>query len=144
MLPALLWQFDRYTLSTRVNVRFKHEGIESRRFSPDLETAAYRVTQESLTNVARHAAVDSVCVQIRADRQNLQVRIRDEGSGFDSERKRYKSDGCGMLGMSERVQLLRGRFHVASRPGDGTSIEADFPLQLPDVPVFPTTNSGQK
>lgn len=144
LLPALLWQFDRYTLSTRVRVQFEHEGVDGRRFSPDLETAAYRVAQESLTNVARHAGVEDVSVRIWADRQQLHLRVQDQGRGFDSGRKRYKSDGCGVLGMSERVQLLGGRFDVVSNPGTGTSVAADFPLQLPEVPVFGFTGLGQE
>lgn len=144
LLPALLWQFDKYTLNTKVRVQFEHEGIDGRRFSPDLETAAYRVAQESLTNVARHAGVSEAVVRVRTDRQHLHLRVQDSGQGFDSGRKRYKSDGCGMLGMSERVQLLGGRFEVVSQPGAGTAVIASFPLQLPDVPIVRHTIGGQE
>jgi signal transduction histidine kinase len=144
LLPALLWQFDRYTTDTKVKVRFEHDGIDGARFSPDLETAAYRVAQESLTNVARHAGVAEAKVRIWADGHQLQLRIEDQGVGYDSGQKRYKSDGCGVPGMSERVQLLGGKFAVRSQPGAGTSVTAAFPLQLPQVPNIENNGLSQE
>ena len=55
LLPALLWHFEHYTAQTQVRVNFKHSGLEKRRFGQEVETAAYRLVQEALTNVARHA-----------------------------------------------------------------------------------------
>lgn len=144
LLPALLWQFDRYTLNTSVHVRFEHEGVDGRRFSPELETAAYRVAQESLTNVARHAQVTEAKVQVWTDINRLHLRVEDTGKGFDSRRKRYKTEGCGLLGMGERVQLLGGDFDIHSCPGGGTAVLADFPLQIPRHPVIGNLEIGEE
>jgi signal transduction histidine kinase len=144
LLPALLWQFDRYTLNTNVSVRFEHEGVDGRRFSPELETAAYRVAQESLTNIARHAQVKEAKVQVWTDGKKLHLRVEDQGKGFESVRKRYKTDGCGLLGMGERVQVLGGVFDIHSKPGDGTSVLADFPLQIPTHPVIGAFDIGEE
>lgn len=141
LLPALLWQFNRYTLNTQVDVEFEHKGIDGKRFAPDLETAAYRVAQESLTNIARHAGVSEAKVQVWSENEELHVRIVDEGRGFESTRKQYKMDGCGVLGMNERVQFLGGSFAVDSELGKGTRIKADFPLLVPDHPLI---NGGSK
>lgn len=142
LLPALLWQFDRYTMNTQVKVEFEHEGIDGKRFAPDLETAAYRVAQESLTNVARHAGVAQAKVQVWSEEERLHVRVVDEGRGFESGRKQYKMDGCGVLGMNERVQFLGGSFAVDSEPGRGTRIKADFPLHVSDHPLLTATPKG--
>jgi len=143
LLPALLWQFDRYTCDTHVKVSFEHTGVDGRRFSPELETAAYRVAQESLTNVARHANVAEAKVHVWTDKSRLHIRVEDHGKGFDSERKIYKTDGCGLLGMGERVQLLGGQFDVTSHPGRGTAVLADFPLQIPTHPVIAGLEIGE-
>lgn len=142
LLPALLWQFNRYTLNTQVDVEFEHKGIDGKRFAPDLETAAYRVAQESLTNIARHAGVSEAKVQVWSENEELHVRIVDEGRGFESTRKQYKMDGCGVLGMNERVQFLGGSFAVDSELGKGTRIKADFPLLVPDHPLISGGSKG--
>jgi len=67
LLAALSWHFDRYTKQTNIEVDFKHRGLEGRRFEPEIETAAYRIMQERLTNVARHAGINKVSIGIWAD-----------------------------------------------------------------------------
>ena len=63
LLPTLLWHIEHYTAQTHVKVNFKHSGLEKQRFAPEVETAAYRVVQEALTNVARHANVHEATVK---------------------------------------------------------------------------------
>jgi len=128
LLPALLWLFDRYTAQTGVRVEFAHNGL-SQRFSPDVETAAFRIVQEALTNVARHAEVSRVTVHAWADPDSLEVQIKDEGSGFDADVAVSRGTSSGLAGMRERVVLLDGIFSIESAPGKGACVSAHLPLR---------------
>lgn len=127
LLPALLWLLERYESQTGVRVTFKHMGLD-RSFPPDLATAAYRIVQESLTNVARHARTDRALVTVMADGERLTVHIRDEGVGFDSESAGASEASCGLIGMRERAKALGGELVVSSTPGRGTDVVARIPL----------------
>jgi signal transduction histidine kinase len=126
LVPALLWHLQRYTAQTGVRVDFHHAGL-SRRFSPEGETAAYRIVQEALTNVARHAGVGEAVVRISLDRNALRLQIEDQGAGFDAEAAARSGAGCGLSGMRQRAALLGGRLDVASAPGVGTRLSAEWP-----------------
>lgn len=84
LLPALAWHIERYTAQTGVRVNFQHLGID-RRFAPEVETAIYRVIQEALTNVARHAGVAVATVQVLAEEEMIALQVADQGRGFDME-----------------------------------------------------------
>jgi PAS domain S-box-containing protein len=129
LLPALRWHFENYTTQSGVRVAFKHVGLEDRRFDPEIEAAAYRIVQESLTNVARHAGVDEVTVRLWADRSILGVQIQDRGPGFDVDSILALSVSSGLAGMYERVELLEGALAIESALGSGTTITAEFPLE---------------
>jgi signal transduction histidine kinase/CheY-like chemotaxis protein len=131
LLPTLLWHFDRYTAQTHVRVTFKHSGLERRRFAPEVETAAYRIVQEALTNVARHAGVSQVTVRLWAHQATLGVQIEDQGTGFDLEAVLAASATTGLAGMRERAVLLGGQLTVESAPGTGTYVTAELPLGHP-------------
>jgi len=131
LLPTLLWHFDRYTAQTDVGVTFKHIGLEGRRFAPEVETAAYRIVQEALTNVARHAGVSEVAVRLWADQETLGVQIEDRGTGFDPEAALAAGDTTGLAGMRERAVLLGGQLTVESASGAGTCVRAELPLGDP-------------
>ena len=125
LLPALLWHVDRYSSQTGVSVSLEHAGLE-RRFSAELETAAYRIVQEALTNVARHARVDEVAVRLWADGESLVVQVEDRGTGF-SPHDALAAGASGLSGMRERVSLLGGELTVDSYPGGGTCLTAEWP-----------------
>jgi len=131
LLPTLLWHFDRYTTQTHVRVTFKHTGLEGRRFAPQVETAAYRIAQEALTNVARHAGVSEVAVRLWTDQDTLSVQIEDRGTGFDPEVALAASGTTGLAGMRERAVLLGGQLTIESAPGAGTYVTAELPLSDP-------------
>ena len=82
LLPTLLWHFERYTKQTGIRVSFHHNGI-TKRLSPNVETAVYRIIQEALTNIARHAQVSEAFVQLTLRNNILGVEIIDHGVGFD-------------------------------------------------------------
>jgi len=128
LLPALLWLFGRYSSQTNVHVVFEHSGL-NRRYAPDVETAAYRIVQEALTNVARHAGGSEVTVRAWADTATLRVQVTDQGSGFDPGTVLAGRETSGLAGMRERAVLLGGQFSLESAPGGGTRLSAEFPLQ---------------
>lgn len=128
LVPALLWHFDRLAASRQLDVDFKHSGLEGRRFPAELETAAFRVIQEALTNVTRHAATAQAAVRVWATDDQLLVQVRDEGAGFDSASVLAAEGSNGLPGMRERVALLNGQFELISSPGQGTRLTAEWPL----------------
>lgn len=129
LFSALLWLIKSYSSQTQVQVDFKHEGISGKRFLPGIETAAYRVVQEALTNVARHAEVNEAIVRIWADQDTLTVTVADQGVGFDPQAVLAAGNSNGVAGMRERVLLLGGHFAIASKPGEGTRLTADWNLE---------------
>lgn len=126
LVPALFWHIEHYTAQTQVRVSFKHSGVEERRFDPEVETAAYRIVQEGLTNVARHAAVDEATVRVWTQQHMLNVQIEDKGKGFAFEKVLGTS---GLAGMRERAQLLGGQLLVESHSGSGTCLTAELSIR---------------
>ncbi len=126
LVPALLWHFERFNSQTGVRVAFRHRGIQ-RRFAPEIETAVYRIVQEGLTNVARHAGVVEASVRLVLNKGVLGVYIEDEGIGFDTEAAFARGTSSGLTGMQERATLLGGQFEIISAPGAGTLLVAKFP-----------------
>jgi len=127
LISALLWHFERYQSQTGVRVAFSHRGIE-RRLDPEIETAVYRIVQEALTNVARHAGVKEASVRLVVNRGVLSVHVEDRGKGFDVEKAMDGGTSSGLTGMHERAVLLGGSLKVSSSPGAGTHITARFPV----------------
>jgi PAS domain S-box-containing protein len=127
LVPALVWQLQRYTAQTGVRVDLEHRGLEGRRFPPDVETAAYRIVQEALTNVARYAQVATAAVRLWLDQGALHVQIEDSGAGFDPATT-ARGATSGLSGMQEWAVLLGGRLRVDSRPGKGTRLTAELPI----------------
>ena len=131
LLPALVWLFERYTSQTTVKVEFAHSGLDGR-MSPIVETAAFRIVQEALTNVARHAGVPQVTVRVWRDGESLSVQIADGGKGFDVAAAVAAGKSSGLSGMRERAAALGGKMDIDSSK-DGTRLTAELPL--PSTPV---------
>jgi PAS domain S-box-containing protein len=116
-------------------------NIAERRFDKMLETGAYRVAQEALTNVRKHAQTTRLQVLLvfeNEERQGerLRLQVRDWGRGFDPQHQNLGPSHVGLHGMAERVHLLGGTFAVVSAPGAGTTVTAIFPIlatHLPDT-----------
>jgi PAS domain S-box-containing protein len=126
LVPALVWHCERFTARTQVQVHFEHAGLD-RRLPPALETAAYRIVQEGLTNVARHAGVWAATVRVWLDGGVLGVQVEDRGVGFDAEAALAARASSGLAGMRERASLLGGQLAVESVPGAGTRLTAELP-----------------
>ena len=96
------------------------------RATAGIETACFRIAQEALTNVARHAHARHVEVTLAIQGNALEIAIRDDGVGFDVDRR--QRNGLGLTGMSERAALAGGQLEIESEPGAGTTMRARFPL----------------
>jgi PAS domain S-box-containing protein len=125
LLPALLWLFGHFSKQTNVEIEFRHSGL-NRRFQHEVETAAYRIVQEALTNVARHAGVSKARVHVSADHRLLSVMIADHGKGFDPDAVLGAGATGGFLGMRERASFAGGHLSVESGVGTGTRVRAEF------------------
>lgn len=132
LLPALLYFFDNYTRQTGVVVFFQQNDLEEKRFSPQLETAVYRIIQEALTNCARYAQVNEVSVRILMNEGSMLVEVDDHGVGFDSAAQSKTGFTYGIAGMMERAALIGGKLDVESSPGSGTFVCARLPIQITD------------
>jgi signal transduction histidine kinase len=93
-------------------------------------TVLFRIAQEALTNVARHAQAGRVEVSIQKLRGRICMKIKDDGKSFNVERAFHANDGkhLGLLGMRERLEMVGGKFVVESSPGKGTTVQAQIPL----------------
>jgi signal transduction histidine kinase len=106
-------------------------GEKAERLPPDVEISLYRVCQESLNNVAKHARARQVRIDLQRTPKLLTLTIKDDGVGFAAERERdatISDKGFGILGMRERIADLGGQFEVVSRPGKGTEVRVRVPL----------------
>ncbi len=96
-------------------------------FPDDYKVTIYRLVQEALTNAVRHAGARNASVRVEQTGDQIKVMVTDDGRGFDPKRSR----GMGMLGMEERVRRLGGRIAFQSAPGQGTTITAEMPVEVP-------------
>ncbi len=129
LLPAIRWYAER--LSKRgVTVQFEFPE-SSPDLSPEARIAVYRVVQEALSNVERHAHAETVLVACDESSTGLTIEVEDDGVGFDPEEMRQPREsgqGLGLLGMRERLSLLGGTCSVESQPGKGTRVLLKLPL----------------
>src|SRR5215210_2206685 len=101
-------------------------GLGEERFASDVETALYRMVQEALTNVVKHAQARSVSIVLARSRNAVTVVIEDDGRGFDPA---ARAEGMGLDGMRERLGLVGGKLKIESRPGAGTTLVGEVPLR---------------
>jgi signal transduction histidine kinase len=138
---ALLNYVEQWAERTGVLIDFHSSGLERQRISPQIETTIYRIAQEALTNVLKHAEATRVSVLLEYRNNQIRTIVEDDGKGFDTD---YSPNGTpmsgrlGLIGMQERVALVGGTFDVESRPGSGTTLVVRIPTSSsPDKEVFP-------
>ncbi|MEV4756591.1 ATP-binding protein [Micromonospora sp. NPDC049559] len=105
------------------------ELAETRPLPPEVDLAAYRIVQEALTNVARHAAATAAVVRVRPDRDDVLVEVEDDGTGGPG------TPGNGILGMGERARALGGSLATGPRPDGGFRVAARLPLRPGPAPA---------
>ena len=126
-LVTALEQFVRdFNRQYEIRVEFEAVGMHDVRLSNEVETAIYRIVQESLTNVALHARASLVDVLISRRGEKVVVTIEDNGVGFLPAAPMVE-DQLGLFGMRERVQMLKGQFTLESSPGKGVTVSAEIP-----------------
>jgi PAS domain S-box-containing protein len=125
LIEALQWYIKDFERRTGISCLFKHHDV------PDVDdtvaTAAYRIAQEALTNVARHSFATHVNIILQAKNSMLTLSVADNGRGFNT-RKLAESEGLGLAGMRERASLLDGRLEIQSQPRKGTQVSLSLPI----------------
>ena len=152
LIPALRWLSEtrlepkgvRVTVTTNTPSNLYNSQADAQRLSPEIETALYRVVQEAINNIARHAAARNVEIGLELYDGVAIVNITDDGIGFDVaelntgtiidiDNKDFllseNTRGLGLLGMQERIELLGGELEIISVPGNGTQLHIRVPIQ---------------
>jgi signal transduction histidine kinase len=130
LLPALQLLADGVAARTGLHIRV--DGAIEGRLAPAVETALYRIMQEGLTNITKHAAATHVQISLRRDALMAYGLLRDDGVGFavDQVANQNGPQGLGLLGMQERVEALSGSLQITSAPGQGTMLQIMLPVHL--------------
>ena len=122
---------------TEIALDFHSCNLDKQLLSPDIETTVYRIIQEALTNILKHAQAKNVSVVVECQQNNMQVIVEDDGKGFDTEyllHKATKEGRLGVVGMQERAAMVEGTLDIESTPGAGTVVFVHIPLPLPPSP----------
>jgi len=126
LADAIESECTRFSEQEKIQVNFKREDFPER-LPKDVSLCIYRIAQEGLRNVAKHAHAKKVRIRLRRTNGSLVLSIRDTGVGFDTAGLEGKR-GLGLASMEERVRLIRGSLSIYSEPGQGTTIEVRAPL----------------
>lgn len=124
LVPAVSRLINDLKLVNPLQVDFCVIDVEGKRFADVVETAVFRIAQEALTNIVRHAAARTAAVELRCVGNRLQLIVIDDGVGFDAHTSRLAGNQFGITGMRERALLLGGELTIFSEPGSGTRVSA--------------------
>ena len=131
LIPAVQWQAREISRTKNIAVQVRADALPED-IPDEYKTCTYRIVQEALRNIVRHAKAKSVQIHLGQNGHNLLLTIQDDGQGFTPAREK----GIGLLGMEERVKHLRGSFQLESAPGTGTLIRVELPLSERDAGVL--------
>lgn len=126
---ALRWMANQQAEHSGFTVQFNIVPMETR-LAPEIETACFRIVQETLTNIARHARAKHVTIELRREDDMLMMAVQDDGCGFDVSEARARAargGSIGVLGIQERAALVGGQCEIESSPERGTTVRARFP-----------------
>lgn len=138
LVPAIKSQLNAFQKRSGLPAEMIVTG-RRQRLAPEIETIIFRITQEALTNIAKHAQADAVQLELSFQPDQLCLHVQDNGIGFDPETILLNGGprhAWGLIGMQERVSLAGGKCVIQSRPGAGTQIEVSIPLADPDAPLL--------
>jgi signal transduction histidine kinase len=126
LMAAIEWQLQEFQTRAGIECRLSSK-VGHLNLDPETSTALFRVFQETLTNVARHANATQVEVLLEEQPNALLLQVRDNGRGI-SERETFGTKSLGLLGIRERVRLLSGELSIQGNPGKGTTVQVRIPL----------------
>lgn len=130
LVAALRWYAETRLEAVGIKVYFEVDG-EERRLAPEIETSIFRIVQEGIANIAKHARAENAAVRLEFGETSVMVEIEDDGRGFDPaamEGPDRTGGGFGLLGMRERASLIGGSVELQSRPDLGTTVRVRVPL----------------
>ena len=131
LLPTLTTYLQHWSTQALVAVDFHSSGLEGARLPQLIETTIFRVVQEALTNIARHAQASSASVILHRRADTIQMIVEDDGIGFDPQVERQRPPAerrLGLLGIEERITQLAGTLTIESTPGNGIALFVALPL----------------
>jgi|GEM_PF-1634849 len=130
LVPTIRWLVDQQAQRAQLSATFT-ANVDDLEIDPIVQTTCFRVAQEAITNIVRHAGAKNFTVELRGEAGRLTLRVCDDGAGFDPDviQQRTRQDfTLGLVSMKERALLSGGGFEARSAPGQGTEIRAWFPL----------------
>jgi signal transduction histidine kinase len=144
LTATLEWQAAEFERRTGIRCRWKPKPAAAK-LNHGHATALFRIFQEILTNVARHARARSVCLKLAQTGGEFILEVADDGRGFN-ERKLLQPGSLGLLGMRERAAIIGGRVEIHSAPGKGTKVIVTTPVAQPgtDSKFKPGSSRGKK
>lgn len=135
LIPAIRWYAQTNLDEKGIHVEMRG-GIGAMRLPPHLETMLFRILQEAVSNIVRHATASKVIISLRPEGNHVVLDVQDNGRGFDVERTTGSAvtrKQLGLLGMQERASLVNGMVKVESIPGEGTILRVYIPLNIEDA-----------
>jgi signal transduction histidine kinase len=139
-IAAALDQFvQEWSLNFGIPAQFQATNLAHTDLTPETETHVYRVVQEALNNISKHAGAGRVAVLLERRDDGVVVVVEDDGLGFDLDAARDREEGVGLVNMRERAQLIGGELEIETTPGHGTSLFLRFPFP----PLRPAGHEGE-
>jgi signal transduction histidine kinase len=143
LAPALRWYVHQQAERAGLEAKFSADPLADD-VPSHIQVACFRLAQEAITNVVRHARAKTLSVELRQADSALRLRVRDDGGGFDVALAEARAEGgasLGLLGMKERAAFVRGTTRIISYPGKGTTVEILLPLDRPQSALPVSGNS---
>jgi PAS domain S-box-containing protein len=130
LIPTLNTHIDSFSKRTNIKVSLRTKNLKER-LSSEIETLLYRITQEALTNVAKHAQATQVSILLSRENSFIYLSVEDDGIGLDTKKSAFPKDRLGLFSIKESVKLLKGEFEIRSKPNKGTKLNVKIPITLP-------------
>ena len=126
LIPSIHWLVSEFEKKTGIKCRL-HPDIKKQKYDQNLSTCFFRICQESLTNISKHAAASEVVIDVKQDKNELTLKISDNGKGIASE-KLENPFSMGLLGMRERANIIGAHLLIMSKKDEGTTVQVKAAL----------------